>query len=115
MSQQMELRELQAALRTASDIAFDHEAPAGEQAEVLVDALRRALTAARAYAEGPGETGCREHPRGAIDPLYGDKDDPLPPGWGKCLLCNDRRRRATRGRGAPAAPPRRPAGRFGPP
>ncbi|MEV1009526.1 hypothetical protein [Streptomyces sp. NPDC049881] len=97
MSQQSELRDLQAALRTASDIAFDQEMPSGEQADVLVDALRRALSAAQALGDGPGETGCRLHPRGAVDPLYGDKDDPLPPGWGKCLLCNDRRRRASRG------------------
>ncbi|MDT0441246.1 MULTISPECIES: hypothetical protein [unclassified Streptomyces] len=114
MNQQSELRDLQAALRTASDIAFDHDEPAGEQAEVLVDALRRALAAAQSYVDGPGETGCREHPRGAVDPLYGDKDDPLPPGWGKCLLCNDRRRRATRGLRSPVTPPRRPGGRFGP-
>ncbi|WP_168220776.1 hypothetical protein [Streptomyces sp. RFCAC02] len=95
--QRSELRDLQAALRTASDIAFDQEAPAGEQADVLVDALRRALAAAQSLADGPGGTGCREHPRGAVDPLWGDKEDPLPPGWGKCLLCNDRRRRAGRG------------------
>jgi hypothetical protein len=94
MGQQAELRELQTALRTAYDIAFDQELPSGEQAEVLVDALRRGLRAARTLTEGPGDTGCREHPRGAVDPLYGDREDPLPPGWGKCLLCNDRRRRA---------------------
>ncbi|RKN40854.1 hypothetical protein [Streptomyces hoynatensis] len=97
MSQPTELRELQTSLRTASDIAFDVQPPSGEQAEVLVDALRRALAAAQALGAGPGTTGCREHPRGAVDPLYGDKDDPLPPGWGRCLLCNDRRRRASRG------------------
>jgi hypothetical protein len=98
-SQQTDLRELQTSLRTASDIAFDVQAPSGEQAEVLVDALRRALAAAQALSDGGGTTGCREHPRGAIDPLYGDRDDPLPPGWGKCLLCNDRRRRASARRG----------------
>ncbi|MDT0306920.1 hypothetical protein RM780_08075 [Streptomyces sp. DSM 44917] len=98
MSQQSDLADLQAALRTASDIAFDHEPPAGAQADVLVDALRRALAAAQTLGDGPGTTGCREHPRGAIDPLHNDPDDPLPPGWGKCLLCNDRRRRASRGR-----------------
>ncbi|TNM26100.1 hypothetical protein FH715_25110 [Streptomyces sedi] len=89
------MRELQAALSTASDVAFDQEPPSGEQAAVLVDALRRALSAAQALTEGPGETGCREHPRGAVDPLHGDPEDPLPPGWGRCLLCNDRRRRAS--------------------
>ncbi|WP_052848416.1 hypothetical protein [Streptomyces avicenniae] len=97
MSQRSEVRELQAALRTASDIAFEEDVPAGAQAEALVDALRRALGAAQSLSDGPVGTGCREHPRGAIDPLHGDKDDPLPPGWGRCLLCNDRRRRASRG------------------
>lgn len=97
MSEQSEWRALQSALRTASDIAFDEELPAGEQAEALVDALRRALTSAQTLSVGPGATGCRFHPQGAVDPLYGDKEDPLPPGWGKCLLCNDRRRRATSG------------------
>ncbi|MFX4291684.1 hypothetical protein [Streptomyces bohaiensis] len=101
MSDQTEWRDLQVALRTASDIAFDQEIPSGEQADVLVDALRRAQAAALALAAGPGTTGCRVHPHGAVDPLYGDKEDPLPPGWGKCLLCNDRRRRAaTNRRGA---------------
>ncbi|AKG45649.1 hypothetical protein SXIM_42650 [Streptomyces xiamenensis] len=99
-----EVRELQAALRTAYDVAFDQESPAGEQAEVLVDALRRALVAAQSLSDGPGETGCREHPRGAVDPLYGDREDPLPAGWGKCLLCNDRRRRAGTRRRAGAVP-----------
>ncbi|MGP4112055.1 hypothetical protein ACTWP5_14210 [Streptomyces sp. 4N509B] len=97
--QQAELGELQAALRTASDIACDVQMPTGEQVDVLVDALRRALGAAQALSEGPATTGCREHPRGAVDPLYGDPEDPLPPGWGRCLLCNDRRRRAGARRG----------------
>jgi len=92
---QAEVRELQTALHTASDIAFALDGdPSPDQAAELVDALRRALEAARALGEDRGGTGCREHPRGAVDPLYGDKEDPLPPGWGRCLLCNDRRRRA---------------------
>ncbi|MFF4404493.1 hypothetical protein ACWD4B_30725 [Streptomyces sp. NPDC002536] len=91
-----DLRELQNALNTASDIAFslDAAAPAPHEAEQLLDALRRASAAAAALGAGAGATGCTEHPKGAVDPLYGDKDDPLPPGWGRCLLCNDRRRRA---------------------
>lgn len=95
MSQHSEWRDLQTALRTADTIAYDQEIPAGEHAEALVGALREALTAALALRDGLGETGCRVHPQGAVDPLYGDKEDPLPSGWGRCLLCNDRRRRAT--------------------
>ncbi|MBB4891190.1 hypothetical protein FHS39_000190 [Streptomyces olivoverticillatus] len=90
-----DLRELQSALTTASDIAFSLEAtPAPHEADQLADALRRALAAASALGAAAGVTGCAEHPRGAVDPLFGDKNDPLPPGWGRCLLCNDRRRRA---------------------
>ncbi|TVL94244.1 hypothetical protein [Streptomyces sp. SAJ15] len=91
-----DLRELQSALNTASDIAFSLEAaPSPHEAEQLTEALRRALAAAGALGAGHGATGCAEHPRGAVDPLYGDKEDPLPPGYGRCLLCNDRRRRAS--------------------
>ncbi|MGD9482225.1 hypothetical protein WDH52_03020 [Streptomyces sp. TRM70308] len=97
-----EVRELQNALSTASDIAFGFEsAPPADQLAEVADALQRALGAVRFLeAAHGGTTGCREHPMGAVDPLYGDKEDPLPPGWGKCLLCNDRRRRATTRRGA---------------
>jgi hypothetical protein len=91
-----DLRELQSALSTASDIAFGLEAaPSSHQADQLVDALRRALAAAGSLSSEHGATGCSQHPRGAVDPLYGDSEDPLPPGYGKCLLCNDRRRRAS--------------------
>lgn len=92
------LRDLRDALGAASDIAFALESdPKGRQAQTgeLVDVLRRALAAATALTSDAGATGCREHPRGAVDPLYGDPDDPLPRGYGKCLLCNDRRRRAS--------------------
>ncbi|EFL23068.1 hypothetical protein SSOG_02782 [Streptomyces himastatinicus ATCC 53653] len=91
-----DLRELRSALTTASDIAFSLEAaPSGQETELLTDALRRALAAAGALTAEHGTTGCSQHPRGAVDPLYGDPDDPLPPGYGRCLLCNDRRRRAS--------------------
>ncbi|MCM2576772.1 hypothetical protein [Streptomyces meridianus] len=90
-----EVRELQSALHTASDIVFGLQAtPTDEESEQILDALRRALNLAHSLAGVHGGTGCAEHPRGAIDPLYGDAEDPLPPGYGKCLLCNDRRRRA---------------------
>ncbi|MET8676743.1 hypothetical protein ABZW18_03845 [Streptomyces sp. NPDC004647] len=90
-----DLRELRTALSTASDIAVGLEAvPSGHQADELVVALRRALAAVGSLSAERGATGCSLHPRGAVDPLYGDPEDPLPPGYGKCLLCNDRRRRA---------------------
>ncbi|MEV5509488.1 hypothetical protein [Streptomyces orinoci] len=91
-----DLRELHGALHTAYDIAFalDATAVSAQESEQLVDALQRALAAARALGGGAGTTGCARHPKGAVDPLYGDKEDPLPPGWGRCLLCNDARRRA---------------------
>ncbi|MBB5935857.1 hypothetical protein [Streptomyces zagrosensis] len=90
------VRELQSALNTASDIAFSLEAePSALETNQLTDALRRALSAAGALGAEHGGTGCAEHPRGAVDPLYGDKDDPVPANWGRCLLCNDRRRRAS--------------------
>lgn len=94
-----DLRELRTALTLAADLASDLQtAPSRRDADRLVDALRRALSAAGSIGPdtGPdtGPTGCPEHPHGAVDPLYGDPEDPLPPGYGKCLLCNDRRRRA---------------------
>lgn len=94
-----DVRELRSALHTASDIAFAlEEAPSTEELTGLSEALVRALSSVRALeGEHGGDTGCREHPRGAVDPLWNDPDDPLPPGWGKCLLCNDRRRRASAG------------------
>ncbi|MFE7314617.1 hypothetical protein ACFU7T_16280 [Streptomyces sp. NPDC057555] len=90
------LHELQTALTTASDLASAlRSAPTRQDADRLVAVLRQALTAAGSLgALTTGPTGCALHPGGAVDPLYGDPEDPLPPGYGKCLLCNDRRRRA---------------------
>ncbi|RXS59887.1 hypothetical protein [Streptomyces sioyaensis] len=89
------LRELQSALTTASDLASSlQSAPSRRDADQLVHVLRQALTAASSLGAETGPTGCAIHPHGAVDPLYGDPEDPLPPGYGKCLLCNDRRRRA---------------------
>ncbi|MER7395606.1 hypothetical protein ABT381_08830 [Streptomyces sp. NPDC000151] len=94
-----DLRELQTALTLAADLASGLQtAPSRRDADQLVDVLRRALTAAGSLGSDDGPTGsptgCAAHPHGAVDPLYGDPEDPLPPGYGKCLLCNDRRRRA---------------------
>jgi hypothetical protein len=95
------LADVRAAISTASDIAYNLEAaPSPDGVEELLDALRRALRSAGGLTPGGagGGTGCREHPGGPVDPLHGDDEDPLPPGWGRCLLCNDRRRRANAGR-----------------
>ncbi|MGP4000165.1 hypothetical protein [Streptomyces sp. 8N706] len=90
------LRELRTALGAASDIASGlGTTPSGPEAGRLVAALRQALAAAGSLSEDHGATGCSEHPRGAVDPLFEDPEDPLPPGYGACLLCNDRRRRAS--------------------
>lgn len=90
-----DLRELQTALTTASDLASALQcAPNRRDADQLVHVLRQALAAAGSLGAQTGPTGCAIHPHGAVDPLYGDPEDPLPPGYGKCLLCNDRRRRA---------------------
>ncbi|GAA0486372.1 hypothetical protein GCM10010361_59070 [Streptomyces olivaceiscleroticus] len=94
-----DLRELQTALTLAADLASGlQQAPSRQDADRLVDVLRHALTTAGSLGSEPdpagGPTGCAAHPHGAVDPLYGDPEDPLPPGYGKCLLCNDRRRRA---------------------
>ncbi|MFE3887108.1 hypothetical protein ACFXPQ_30110 [Streptomyces lydicus] len=89
------LRELRSALTTASELASSlQSAPSRRDADQLVDVLRQALTAAGSLGAETGPTGCALHPHGAVDPLHGDPEDPLPPGYGKCLLCNDRRRRA---------------------
>ncbi|MFF4949118.1 hypothetical protein ACWC2K_12910 [Streptomyces chattanoogensis] len=104
-----DLRELQSALTTASDIAAAlQRAPTRRDADQLVDVLRRALSVAGTLGDATGPTGCAEHPHGAVDPLYGDPEDPLPPGYGKCLLCNDRRRRADAHHPHPRLRPRRP-------
>ncbi|KUL33466.1 hypothetical protein ADL22_33085 [Streptomyces sp. NRRL F-4489] len=90
------LHELQTALTTAADLASAlRSAPTRQDADQLVDVLRQALTTATSLGgRAACPTGCALHPHGAVDPLYGDPEDPLPPGYGKCLLCNDRRRRA---------------------
>lgn len=90
------LRELQTALTTASDLASAlqsaPEAGAMRTSSSTSSAERSPLLSSLGAETGP--TGCAIHPHGAVDPLYGDPEDPLPPGYGKCLLCNDRRRRA---------------------
>lgn len=82
-----DLRELNAALATASSRVDDLDT--GSPAEAFdgaADELFRVQNLARNLGSRESFTGCPLHPEGAIDPL-------APMGWGKCLLCNDRRRR----------------------
>ncbi|MGW1767342.1 hypothetical protein ACWCQL_25175 [Streptomyces sp. NPDC002073] len=68
--------------------------------EPVADALYAAFQTAAGLAPVKSYTGCPEHPNGALDPES-------PDGWGRCLICNDRRRRGLRrqgGRGAGPAP-----------
>ncbi|KJY33476.1 hypothetical protein VR44_13895 [Streptomyces katrae] len=67
----------------------------------VADALYVAFQTAAGLAPAKSYTGCPEHPNGALDPE-------APEGWGRCLICNDRRRLGRRLQGgrpaAPAAP-----------
>lgn len=107
------LRDLNAALGKADRIVFDlHIESPPEAFDQAADALYAAFELARTLARSPSVTGCERHPQGAIDPLP-------PDGWGKCLLCNDHRRRATRPATPtptrPGPPPAKPAQRPTPP
>lgn len=109
-----QLRELRAALGTVNDIAYSMDVHSGSECwDSLADALWSAFSLAREFARVKNVTGCTDHPQGAVDPL-------APEGWGKCLLCNDRRRGRTPGAGpaprmprprAAAQPPSGAAGR----
>ncbi|MBT2493106.1 hypothetical protein J7E96_32285 [Streptomyces sp. ISL-96] len=63
--------------------------------EPIADTLYVAFKTAAELAPVKSYTGCDLHPNGAIDPE-------APNGWGRCLLCNDRRRRGERSVPAPA-------------
>lgn len=99
-----QLRELRAALGTVNDIAYAMDVHSGTECwDSLADALWSAFSLAREFARVKNVTGCTAHPQGAVDPL-------APEGWGKCLLCNDRRRGHAAGPG-----PRMPRPRTAPP
>ncbi|MEU6893084.1 hypothetical protein ABZ934_15030 [Streptomyces sp. NPDC046557] len=95
------LKELQATLGSLGDHArelYDGSHPA--EYEGLADALYIAFQTAAQLAPARSYTGCPEHPNGALDPE-------APEGWGRCLICNDRRRLGLRrngGRPGPATP-----------
>ncbi|MEV7415986.1 hypothetical protein [Streptomyces sp. NPDC089919] len=94
------LKELQAALGALGDQARElYETAHPAEYEPVADALHAAFQTAAGLAPARSYTGCPEHPNGALDPE-------APEGWGRCLICNDRRRLGRRGQGG--AP--RPAG-----
>lgn len=83
------LRELHDAMRFADNRVFEltiESAPAAF--DEAADAIYAAFSIAREISREPNVTGCSEHPRGPVDPL-------APEGWGKCLLCNGRRRKGS--------------------
>ncbi|MEV4193586.1 hypothetical protein AB0J65_19670, partial [Streptomyces toxytricini] len=90
------LRELQAALGSLGDHLRDlYEGAHPTEYEAVADALYTAFRTAAGLAPAKSHTGCPEHPDGALDPE-------APDGWGRCLICNDRRRRGLRERGGRA-------------
>ncbi|MER5731011.1 hypothetical protein ABT084_22255 [Streptomyces sp. NPDC002138] len=92
------LKELQAKLGTVGDRVQDlYEGAHPAEYDGIADALYTAFQTASALAPSKSYTGCPEHPNGALDPE-------APEGWGRCLLCNDRRRMGLRGRGGAPAP-----------
>ncbi|MFE9256398.1 hypothetical protein [Streptomyces sp. NPDC006879] len=66
--------------------------------ESVADALYAAFQTAAGLAPAKSLTGCPTHPNGALDPE-------APDGWGRCLLCNSRRRLGERGAPRRTAPP----------
>jgi len=95
-----DLREVNAVLATvhARIDELDSSAPP-ETVDGAADEIFRLHTLLRNLGSRPSITGCPAHPEGAVDPIP-------PMGWGRCLLCNHRRRSS----GAPVPPPTSPAG-----
>ncbi|MET9695375.1 hypothetical protein ABZY31_00360 [Streptomyces sp. NPDC006529] len=92
------LKELHGKLGTLGDRMQDlYEGSHPAEYDGIADALHTAFQTAAALAPSKSYTGCPQHPNGALDPE-------APDGWGRCLLCNDRRRMGLRGRGAVPAP-----------
>ncbi|AZM89957.1 MULTISPECIES: hypothetical protein [Streptomyces] len=93
------LKELQANVGALGDRIkelYDGAHPA--EYDPVADALYVAFQTAAGLAPAKSYTGCPEHPNGALDPE-------APEGWGRCLICNDRRRLGRRLQGGrPAGP-----------
>lgn len=93
------LKELQASLGSLGDHLrelYDGSHPA--EYDGIADALYVAFQTAAGLAPAKSYTGCPEHPNGALDPE-------APEGWGRCLICNDRRRLGRRLQGGRTAGP----------
>jgi hypothetical protein len=93
------LKELQHQVGALGDrIAELYEGSHPAEYDPVTDALYVAFQTAAGLAPARSHTGCPEHPNGALDPE-------APEGWGRCLICNDRRRLGRRLQGGRAAAP----------
>ncbi|MFD3608987.1 hypothetical protein ACFWXA_13100 [Streptomyces atroolivaceus] len=80
------LKDLQARMATANDIAYHLDYTSEpEDFEKVMEALHEAYWIAADLAKKRTRTGCADHPHGPVDPV-------APEGWGTCLICNGRRR-----------------------
>ncbi|MGW2668721.1 hypothetical protein ACWC5F_11725 [Streptomyces sp. NPDC001272] len=97
------LKELQAGVGALGDRIKDlYDGAHPAEYDPVADALYIAFKTAAALAPAKSYTGCPEHPNGALDPE-------APEGWGRCLICNDRRRLGRRRSGGRPAAPAAPA------
>ncbi|MFF2612295.1 hypothetical protein [Kitasatospora sp. NPDC058046] len=80
------LPQLRVHLAAANDLGFHLSLTStADEFEALAEALKEAYDLAAQLARRTTRTGCAEHPQGPVDPTPED-------GWGRCLLCNSRRR-----------------------
>ncbi|MFE5807650.1 hypothetical protein OG444_20365 [Streptomyces sp. NBC_01232] len=97
------LKELQANVGALGDRITDlYDGAHPAEYDPIADALYVAFQTAAALAPAKSYTGCSEHPNGALDPE-------APDGWGRCLICNDRRRLGQRIQGGRTGGPAGPA------
>ncbi|WP_433546597.1 hypothetical protein ACQPZG_16990 [Streptomyces sp. CA-294286] len=99
------LQELRSRLGSANDLLKDlYDGAYPAEYEPVADSLYGAYRTAADLAPARNVTGCKEHPDGAVDPT-------VPDGWGRCLICNHRRRLNERSAPTPAEEtPRLPEG-----
>ncbi|MEU8887202.1 hypothetical protein [Streptomyces sp. NPDC048442] len=90
------LKELRSRLGSANDLVSElYDGAHPSDYEPIADSLYSAFRTASELAPARNVTGCKEHPDGAVDPT-------VPDGWGRCLICNHRRRLTERGAPTPA-------------